>query len=688
MRLGLAAAAWLIAALPAHAQHQAAPPTAEAGGRVLLFGPEFFAEANPADALDMVLRLPGFTLVEGDEEVRGFDEARGNVLFDGKAPSTKDESLEDLLRRTPASSVERIELIRGSAPGIDMGGHAVVANIVRKRVALRQGAAEAGAAMASDGVVRPNLRFEASRQSGEQRLQGTLALKTEIDEESGDGALVVRNPLGATLESQARREWEVIRTLSASGEYEAPLAGGEFSANASLSREQTGERVDVQLLSPDSGIQRARERETLDSAELGSRYRHELGSSHRIEALFLHRLSRLDALSTEEEEDGAERFAENTDQSETIARLTVRGERAALELEAAVEGALNRLESDATLEEDGEVVPLPGSDAAVEERRANASLGAVWRPNRRVTLEPSLGLEFSTIESTGDAPQRRSFTYLKPRLAASFALEANDQLRFAVERSVSQLDFADFVASASLDRDDVTAGAVSLRPPASWSASLTYEHRFWEEGALVLGYTREWIDNVIDRVAVTVDEEIFDAVGNIGSGTRAKGTVELSLPLDRLGLDGTLLRGSATFLRSRVTDPVTGERRIITADKPIEGEINLSQDLMQGRLSWGVDAELAEREYEFRFDEIRKETEALRLGIWVEYRPAPAWRLRLQASNSTSSALRDRREKFDGPRSAGALEEIERRRIDTTPVVLFTLRRSFGGAPAQAGSEP
>ena len=38
-----------------------------------------------------------------------------------------------ILQRIPAASVERIEVIRGSAPGIDMQGQSVVANVVRKK---------------------------------------------------------------------------------------------------------------------------------------------------------------------------------------------------------------------------------------------------------------------------------------------------------------------------------------------------------------------------------------------------------------------------------------------------------------------------------------------------------------------------------------------------------------------------
>ncbi len=92
---------------------------------VLVYEPLFFESAHPRHAYDMVKRLPGFVLVDSDGAVRGFAGATGNVLIDGKSPSSKSESLEAVLRRIPAASVARIEVIRGGAPGIDMGGHDV-----------------------------------------------------------------------------------------------------------------------------------------------------------------------------------------------------------------------------------------------------------------------------------------------------------------------------------------------------------------------------------------------------------------------------------------------------------------------------------------------------------------------------------------------------------------------------------
>ena len=76
---------------------------ARTSDQVQVFSPDYFASAHPADAYDMVRRLPGFELIEGDDEVRGFSGSRGNILFDGRAPSGKEESLEEMLRGIPAA---------------------------------------------------------------------------------------------------------------------------------------------------------------------------------------------------------------------------------------------------------------------------------------------------------------------------------------------------------------------------------------------------------------------------------------------------------------------------------------------------------------------------------------------------------------------------------------------------------
>src|SRR5690606_402520 len=106
----------LVNAMPAQAQSSSAAAAPE------VFLAEYFRDAAPANAGDMLERVPGFTLIEADADVRGYSGAAGNVLVDGARPTSKREETSEQLQRIPASAVERIELIRAGAPGIDMGG--------------------------------------------------------------------------------------------------------------------------------------------------------------------------------------------------------------------------------------------------------------------------------------------------------------------------------------------------------------------------------------------------------------------------------------------------------------------------------------------------------------------------------------------------------------------------------------
>ena len=117
-------------ALLAAAPEFAASSVAESQG-VSTYPPAFFAGAQPTNAFDMIARLPGFSF-DGGSGVRGFAGAAGNVLIDGQRPTTKSDDLQSILRRIPASQVVRVDVIRGGAPGIDMQGKTVIANVVLK----------------------------------------------------------------------------------------------------------------------------------------------------------------------------------------------------------------------------------------------------------------------------------------------------------------------------------------------------------------------------------------------------------------------------------------------------------------------------------------------------------------------------------------------------------------------------
>lgn len=677
--IGLGLSVALATAPPACAQARAgnsAPRDADVYRR------EDFTDAAVANAHDMLVRVPGFGIVEADADIRGYAAALGNVLIDGARPASKRESIESLLERIPADSVERIELLRDGAAGVDMGGHAVLANVVRRRDAAVEAAAAFGAVASTTGWTAPKGQLEYARRSGERLLELALDVDPEFDDDSGRGTLRATSPDGALLGDDLLDTQAVKRRHDARAGWRQPFLGGRLALDVALRGERS--RVDTVLAPRDAetGAERVDEDEDFREAEAGLRFERGLGAGTTLGAMASRQLGRLEARESARDDDGLETFEETTDTGESIARIDlVHAWSPSWTFDAALEGALNFLESDARLRLDDVPVALPGSDVRIEERRLVAAAGATWRPTDGWMLEAGLQVERSDIAQTGDTPLERRFTHLKPRLSVRRELDEGDHLRLSLSREVGQLDFGDFVASAALETGQVTAGNATLAPDRTWRLAMSWEHRFDNDAAFVATLAHERIDDVIDRVLIATDADTFDAPGNIGDGRRRTLALEFSAPLDGFGFRGARLRSSLLWRDSRVTDPVTGRPRPISEENPFEGSIALTQDLPALRLEWGVEIEhIAERETEYRFDEITRESEAAGWTLFVERRIGAHWRVRAKATDLFGRDFVERREIYDGPRSTSPLAGIERRERVAPGYFSLTFRRSMGGA--------
>ena len=154
--------------------------------QVVTYPAAFFAASQPDTALDMLERTPGFTFDPG-AEARGFAGAAGNVLVDGARPASKDDLLDDVLRRIPASSVLRIEVILGGAPGIDMQGKSVLANVMRRRDAGGKLTINATGTLGLDAQVGGNLLIEGEDRVGNTAYEGSFRAARFLDPSLGAG---------------------------------------------------------------------------------------------------------------------------------------------------------------------------------------------------------------------------------------------------------------------------------------------------------------------------------------------------------------------------------------------------------------------------------------------------------------------------------------------------------------------
>src|ERR1043166_140167 len=217
----------------AAAQAQPAPADAPQSG-VLVYPASYFADARPNTAYDMISRLPGFTFDDGNS-ARGFAGTAGNVLIDGQRPTSKSDDLQSILLRIPASDVERIELIRGGAPGIDMQGRTVLANVIRKKVDSTKIVADVSDNLfLGDHHTIPSASVQFTQHSGDSTYEGSLTRIANYDDSVGKGFHKVPDGAPADVLHPAPRPTGKGFGGQLTGAATVPLFGGQFKANLSL----------------------------------------------------------------------------------------------------------------------------------------------------------------------------------------------------------------------------------------------------------------------------------------------------------------------------------------------------------------------------------------------------------------------------------------------------------------------
>src|SRR6185437_9911155 len=110
----------------------------------------------------------------------------GNVLINGQRPTSKTDSLSAVLSRIVAGDVERIDVIRGSAPGIDMQGKPVVANIIRKETPSTALVAVASGTYFNTGRILPGAQLQYSHTAGPRSYDLSIRRDPNFNDQMGE----------------------------------------------------------------------------------------------------------------------------------------------------------------------------------------------------------------------------------------------------------------------------------------------------------------------------------------------------------------------------------------------------------------------------------------------------------------------------------------------------------------------
>jgi hypothetical protein len=643
-----------------------ATAAAPADGRVV-YAPEFFAQYAPQTALDMVRRVPGFSIDSGSDR-RGFSGTAGNVLIDGARPSSKSEDIESILDRVPVSQVARLELIRAASTG-EAAGQSVLVNVVRNATAATGGAGTYEVELERTTVNRIDLRGGGSYSGRLGAAEYTLGANRYAEQRPVRGYRYIRGPTNALTSSRNDYSPRTFRESTANASMKAPLLGGTLNLNASGGRWNFNAALDSRGFTPAEQLSDAF-RYTTDERqrrrEIGGDFERRFGD-WTLKAVALDTIRNYANDERTLFRDAASAPTGEVSQrtrnraNETIGRLSASWALSpAHRIEFGGETALNSLETNLALTQNGAPIVLPAANVTVEEDRQEGFLTWTWKPAPVWTFETGVTVETSTIEQSGDTSASRTLTYWKPSVQASRQF-GRDQVRVKAFRDVSQLDFNDFASSATLLDNSVAAGNPDLRPQSKWRLEGVIDHRFGEKGAVTLTLAQEWVEDASDLVPIfdAMSGSFFDAPGNIGEGENRIAQIKTTLPVDRL-IKGGQFEVYLSYVDTEVTDPTTLMLRHATENQTFYYEIEFRQDLPAWKMSWGWELEKATENRFFRVAESETFEEGPFLYAFVETTRFPGGKVRLFAHNLLDTEfVRERR--FFTPNRAGAFVSSEER---------------------------
>ena len=656
-----------------------------AGGRTV-YERAYFATFSPSTALDIVKRVPGFTLEVGDTEVRGFGQAAGNVVINGQRPSSKSDTLETVLARIPASRVARVEVGPGDLFGSEFSGKPQVVNLVTTAGGGLAGTLNAAALRTFEGKIAPQGSVSLLLRRGKSTFNASAGFDNYHQNEEGFDRLVTL-PDGKLFEYRVKTNDIAERTAYVSGAWELQ-DGANRTAHLNFRAERywfdLKQTNDVTPLTGPVRDDRLSQDYNRRNFEIGGDVtRPFLGGGlkliglatrrhrHNIDSSFNRVKSQVTGGSIQDLKD---------DREETVARIVWnRSDLAGWSVETGAEGVLNKLDSDNNvflLDSSGGRTrfDLPIDQAVVKEYRGEAFVNA-GRP-LSPTLRMDLGLTFeaSRLTVSGDAQAERVLKFLKPKATFDWRPKGGWHAQLSLSRTVAQLQFEDFISVAELTNDRVNGGNADLLPQRAWEVLATVERPILGDGLVKveLGYNR--ISLVQDRIPTP---QGFDAPGNLGNGTLflARGTIDA--PLGRFGIRGGRLNLYLSYVRTSVQDPYTLRDRPFSGSSPFIGTASFRQDL--GKFAWGFEASVQAPSRYFRLDEIDKPYSANPyFTAFAEYRPTQKTTFRLALDNLTNvGAYRDRT--FYSPDRRNPNPDLfEHRDRNKHVVPTISLKHSFG----------
>lgn len=614
--LFLATAAVAIAA-PASAQEVAAntttlEPRTENGRQV--YEAAQFQRFAPQTALDMVRQIPGFSItqVSGD---RGLGEASQNVLINGQRVTGKSNDAETALSRIAVSSVIKLEVADAAAFNIS-GLNGQVVNVTVKEGGLK-----------GNFTVRAELRERIgfNARTGEVNLSGKLGKGTFTLGINNNGAFK-GGGWGEELNVTPTGQSLYTRSIDARNRGDRPRIAGSYNlkadngnilnVNGALELFRFRRRSELDRITPGQPdiFELSRGQEDEYNYELGGDYEFGLGKG-RLKLIGFHRFENSDFARefrsdfTNGNPPQGQRFDQLIDEGESVLRSEYRWKAGKNDWQISLEGALNYLDAESELFTlVGNVyqpVPIPGANSRVEEKRAQTIVSHGRPLSDSLSLQTSLGAEYSKLSQTGANGLTRSFIRPKGSMALTWKATPTFTMSSKLQRKVGQLSFFDFLASVDVQNGNNNSNNPELVPPQSWLWENEANLSLGKAGSIKFKLDGELISDLVDQIPISPTEE---AVGNLsGTAKRLRGEINGSFVLDSIGFKGAKLDAVLALQATSVKDPLLLTNRPLSNRGRTYWSLDFRHDIPNTQWAWGLYAEDSKDNGFYRLDYVGRD---------------------------------------------------------------------------------
>ena len=646
-----------------------------------VYEPVYFANITPRTASDMLFEVPGFS-VTSTGGGRGLGQGGTNVLINGARITGKGTGPVDILGRTPASAVLRIEIVDAASLGIP-GLTGQVADVYLAPQGLTGNWAYAATARRN---LEPNLGDASVSVSGQRGpVTYTLGVGNNGGRFGNRGPEVVIAPDGTVIEERFEdakfyRDRPEITGALIWNRQNGDLANLSASYEWGFFSDQERRNADV----PDGAfsVTESSRKEDERNGELSGDYAMDiLGGRLKLIGLASFEHSPVDRRVFVRRSDGTADggfFDQVIDEAERIGRAEMVWAALGGTLEVAAEGAFNRLEATdegGDILADGARVTAGTRTAEVRELRGQASL-ALSRPLGPLAMQASVGAEASEISQPGGSTPPR--TLLRPRgfVSAAYDWGEDADLLLRLERRVGQLDFFDFVTSVDLVDGTEQCANPDIVPQQSWFLEGQAVRRFGAQTQVTLSAFAERVTDRVDTIALPCGTA---GPGNIDAaevyGGSAQGTVSLASLVPGLEFDFEV-----AGQESRLDDPFDGRPRAFGGDEEWFWSIDLRRDVPGTPWSYGAGANQSRFARRPGLQDASRDTQDPRAYVFVEHRDVFGAELNVRLGNVTGQVERTRREAFadaDTFGVRGPLAFIEERERTFGPILRISLSDTF-----------